>query len=45
MLVESIGENIYAVIFDKENPKITTQDDFEYVELLLRKRGMMDDEV
>ena len=45
MLVESIGENIYAVIFDKENPKITTQDDFEYVELLLRKRGMMDDEL
>ena len=42
MLVEGIGESVYAVVFDDENPKITTQDDLEYAELLFKKRGEID---
>ena len=39
MLVESIGESIYAVVLEEANPKITTPEDFTYAELLLKERG------
>ena len=38
MLVEQLGEAVYTVIFEEENPKITTKSDLKYAELLLLER-------
>lgn len=37
MLVESIGEKVYVVLLDEDNPKITTQRDLRYAEFLLKE--------
>ena len=35
MMVERVGGDVYAVVLENENPKITTQNDIKILELLL----------
>ncbi len=35
MMVERLGKEVYAVVLENENPKITTKDDISVLELLL----------
>ena len=38
MMVERMGKEVYAVVLDNENPKLTTKDDIKLFELLLSER-------